>query len=345
MAGIPTNLSFSVTLGSMTSEGTDPKVVHFFDCADVGKTLVKYGREAGHRWRYRPWLPESMRPLDRKPTFPVLTRAQWSVRRTLEAVQCDVMHIHFGTRTGAANSRPYIPFVMHWHGTDIRKFSYQAASKPAIEWGARRAAHVVYATPDLRPHAHRLRPDATYLPIPVDFMELPMWRPEGGPKVIFSSRWDESKGGSAQLELLRDLRAQLGKDVVFEGLDWGGRAEEARALGVRLVPRMPKAQFLEWLSRAHCVVGQTSGILATSELEAVAMGAPTVIEVGNDYYPDSPFPTNVGRDGLVARVSEVLEDPLAAAQASNAAAWVRQHHGPESLIPQLAAIYRSAAGR
>ena len=329
----------------MTSAQIDPKVVHFFDCADVGKTLVKYGREAGHRWRYRPWLPASMRPLDRKPRFPVLTRAEWTVRRTLEAVQCDVMHIHFGTRTGAANSRPYVPFVMHWHGTDIRKFSYQAASKPAMEWGAKRAAHVVYATPDLRPHALRLRPDATYLPIPVDFTELPVWRPVDRPKVVFSSRWDESKGGSAQLELLSDLRAQLDEDVVFEGLDWGGRAAEARALGVRLIPPMPKAKFLEWLSGAHCVVGQTSGILATSELEAVAMGAPTVIEVGDGYYPDSPFPTDVGRDAHVARVLAVHDDPLAAARDSTAAAWVREHHGPETLIPQLAAIYRSAAAR
>lgn len=306
---------------------------------------MKYGREAGYRWRYRPWLPASMRPLDQKPAFPALTRTQWGVRRTLEAVRGDVMHIHFGTRAGAANSRPYLPFIMHWHGTDIRKFSYEPASKPAIQWGAKRAAHVVYATPDLAEHALPVRPDATYLPIPVNFSELPTWSPVGRPKVVFSSRWDESKGGRTQLDLLRDLKTELDRDIVFEGLDWGGQADEARALGVRLIPPMPKDQFLKWLAGAHCVVGQTSGILATSELEAVAMGAPTVLSVRDGYYPGSPFPAGVDRNALTARVSEILDDPLGAAQVSLAAAWVRRHHGPEALIPQLAEIYRAAAGR
>lgn len=172
----------------MTDRGTDPKVVHFFDCADVGKTLVKYGRDAGYRWRYRPWIPESLRPEGQTPRVPATARAEWLVRRTTAALWGDVMHIHFGTRTGVANSRPYLPFVMHWHGTDIRTYFYQSKSRPAIEWGAERAAHVLYATPDLREHAVKARPDAIYLPIPVNLSELPRWQPAGRPRVVFSSR-------------------------------------------------------------------------------------------------------------------------------------------------------------
>lgn len=83
-------------------------------------------------------------------------------------------HAHsFRDADGVANRRPVIPFVMHWHGTDIRTNFYQSKSRPAIEWGAERAAHVLYATPDLREHAVKARPDATYLPIPIDFSELP----------------------------------------------------------------------------------------------------------------------------------------------------------------------------
>lgn len=329
----------------MTGGDSDPKVVHFFDCADVGRTLVKYGRNAGYRWRYRPWLPQSMRPVDQKPVFPAATRTQWRIRRTLEAVRGDVMHIHFGTRAGAANSRPYIPFVMHWHGTDIRKYYYSSASKPSIQWGAERAAHVVYATPDLREHALKARPDATYLPTPIDFSELPSWDPVGPPKVVFSSRWDESKGGETQLALVRELRSGLDKNVLLEGLDWGDRAEEAQALGVQLVPRMAKDRFLQWMAGAHCVVGQTAGILATSELQAVAMGAPTVTSVRPGYYPGSPFMIEADPEGVTQRVREVLMDPIAASGSSNGASWVRRHHGPESLLPQLAAIYRAAVER
>jgi glycosyltransferase involved in cell wall biosynthesis len=232
---------------------------------------------------------------------------------------------------------------MHWHGTDIRTYFYQSKSRPAIEWGAERAAHVLYATPDLREHAVKARPDATYLPIPIDFSELPSWKPVGSPRVVFSSRWDESKGGDTQLALLRELRSGLDKNVLFEGLDWGDRAEEARALGVQLVPRMAKDRFLQWMAGAHCVVGQTTGILATSELQAVAMGAPTVTSVRPGYYPGSPFPVEADAEGITQRVREVLEDPISASTSSNGASWVRRHHGPETLVPELAAIYRAAA--
>lgn len=325
----------------MFSSSSDPKVVHFFDCADVGKTLVKYGRAEGYRWWYRPALPPSLRVGDAAPKHPALATTTWQVRRTIEALRADVMHIHFGTRGGVANNRPVIPFVMHWHGTDIRTNLYNPATRPNVLWGADHAARVVYATPDLREHAQRVRPDAIYLPSVIDLSELPAWAPTGQSRVVFSSRWDDSKGGAKQLRLLRALRQALGPDVVIEGLDWGNLATEASELGVRLVPRMPKQQYLAWMSTAHCVIGQSSGVMGTSELQAVAMGAPVVMHLEEGFYPSNPLLTATGDDGLISHVLRILADPISVSIEVAGREWTERHHGPQVLVEQLADIYRS----
>lgn len=269
---------------------------------------------------------------------------RWRVQRTIEALRADVMHIHFGTRGGVANSRPVIPFVMHWHGTDIRTIYYNPQWRSSIQQAADRAAAVLYATPDLRQHAEPVRPDAIYLPIPVDFAELPVWTPVGPPRVVFASRWDDSKNAAEQLKVAAAIREATQGRVILEGLDWGHRVEEARDLGIVLVPQMPKAEYLNWLAGAHAVVGQCAGIMATSELQSLAMDIPTIMNLGAGYYPDAPVLQGDGPEGLAAQVVRVLDDPLAASSLACGRQWVDQNHGVEVSVQKLAALYRKVAG-
>lgn len=324
----------------------EPSVVHFFDCADVGKTLVAYGKQAGHNWWQSSAEPPSLSgAVHRGRLRDTASMTAWRIRRTVEALRADLMHIHFGTRGGVANSRPVIPFVMHWHGTDIRTLYNSAQSRPGIQWGADHAAAVVYSTPDLRQHAEPVRADAIYLPNPVDWSENPIWNPVGPPRVVFASRWEDSKGGADQLKIAAAIRDATQGQIALEGLDWGNQAEEARALGITLVPKMPKAQYLRWLSGAHCVVGQSAGILAMSELQALAMGIPVVMNVGADFYEDAPVLGGDDADGLAAEVVRSLEDPLAVSAEANGPAWVERHHSPDVAVEKLAGIYRSVMAR
>jgi len=323
---------------------TDPAVVHFFDCADVGKTLVGYGKSAGYNWWHRPALAPGMGgAVPAGPLQAKFEASSWRIRRTIEALRADVMHVHFGTRGGVANSRPVIPFVMHWHGTDIRTTYYTPKGRPNIQWGADHAAAVVYSTPDLKQHAEPVRPDAIYLPNPVDLHELPVWAPEGPPRVIFASRWDDSKNAAEQLEIAAAIRDATQGRAILEGLDWGQRVEEARALGIKLVPKMPKAEYLRWLAGAHCVVGQSSGTMGTSELQALAMGIPTIMNLEAGYYVDAPALQGDGPEGLAARAVLALEDPLAVSATARSREWVERNHGPEMAVEKLASIYRKIA--
>ncbi|WP_157365195.1 glycosyltransferase family 4 protein [Arthrobacter sp. QXT-31] len=331
----------------MTRKDADPRVVHIFDCADVGATLVRTARAQGRPWSYLPARDTSQ---DGKELRGRLKRlggvAGWTARRWSLTLPADFLHIHFGTRVDIATRWPQRPYIVHFHGTDIREFYNDPRQRPKIQWGADHAAAVVYSTPDLRKHAEPVRSDAVYLPNPVDWAELPEWTPAGPPRVVFASRWEDSKGGAEQLKVAAAIRDVTQGRVVLEGLDWGNMAEEARALGVRLVPKMPKAEYLRWMSGAHCVVGQSAGILAMSELQALSMGVPVVMNLGEGYYVDAPVLDGDGPEGLAAQALRALEDPLAVSAQANARAWVEKYHGPDAAVEKLAGIYRGVmAGR
>jgi hypothetical protein len=328
----------------------DPKVLHLYDAADVGRTLVKYGRKYGHPWRQFNRTPpaDSGVPVGAAgKTRGLLAGLSWQAGRAAGILRADLLHVHSGSRIGVVRSRPYKPFVLHFHGTDIRTQYYDPARRPAIQWGADNAAAVLYSTPDLAEHAQAAHPGSRYLPNPVDVEELPDWAPVDRPRVIFASRWDGSKGGQAQLELARSLLAAVGPGTEVMGLDWGAEAGRAAALGVQLMPKMAKPDYLRWLAGAHAVVGQSAGILAMSELQAIAIGAPVVMQLGAGYYPTpSPVLQADTIDGLAAQVLAALADPPAVSRALDGRGWINTNHSPEQSVRQLVGVYREVmAGR
>ncbi len=332
----------------MTGQGAaraaaTPKVLHVYDAADVGATLVKYGRREGLPWRHFNRLPPSDTARGPSPgSRPARMAAElaWQAARAAGILRADLLHLHSGSRLGVVRSRPYRPFVLHFHGTDIRTQFYEPARRPALQWGADHAAVVLYSTPDLAEHAAEARSDAVYLPNPLDTEELPAWTPASRPRVVFASRWDDSKGGSAQLEAARSVLAAVGPETEVQGLDWGNGAAQAAALGVRLQPKMPKPAYLRWLASAHCVVGQSGGIMAMSELQAVGIGVPVVMRPAAGYYPGpSPVLQPERAEDFGEHVRKAIEDPQGVSAQLDGPGWVRANHGPERIVQQLAGIY------
>ena len=177
--------------------------------------------------------------------------------------------------------------------------------------------------------------------------ELPAWVPAPRPRVIFPSRWDASKGGDTLLQVAADVVAAVGgpngADIV--GLDWGDRAAEAAELGVRLIPKMPKQQFLQEIAQAHVAVGQVAGILATSELEAMGIGVPTIFADQVDGYSADLATISVSRSDVGQAAREALADPVTTSQKLQGPEYIRVHHGAAGMIPTLEAGYAKVLGR
>lgn len=326
------------------------KVVHINDVARIGTLLVRQARREGLDWQ----LYDIART---DPNWSARTRVlrkaarglAWEVGLARRAATADLLNIHGGNVRRHTGWIPK-PYVLHLHGSDVRTVRLQPDQGKIIDRAIERARQVYYTTPDLAQHALPLRGDAQLQPIIVDVDAVPF--SEAVPtvaKVIFPSRWGPEKGGELQIEVAVALRRALGPEVVFEGLNWGvNAARAAREAGVHLQPKMSYEKYLQWLSSATVSIGQNTGIMGVSELEAIAIGAPLVMPLNPRWY-DGSHPTMVGipvevgitePDTWVDAIVETTRHVLAHPSRCDARDWLRRMHGPEVAVERLQASYR-----
>jgi len=325
---------------------------HLYDCADVGATLVRYGRQRGLPWRHVP---------ERRPRLPaaggrsrgVLPHkagaAAWHARRIINELPADLIHLHYAYRAQSLRWFPRRRSVIHVHGSDISlHFQQSEHARRIIAPALDHAELVLFSTPDLAEQTRAVRADAVYLPNPVELDDLPVWAPAERPTVVFSSRWERRKGSGLNLQILERIMGEAGGHARVQVLDWGDddSRDRARALGAEMVPRMTRSAYLQWLASAHVVVGHQGGIFAISEFQAVAIGAPTVMQLGDGYYPTAA-PVLGGRDAdeLAHQVLVALEDPHEVSARLKGFEWVHRHHHPDLAVDQLSALYGQAARR
>lgn len=320
---------------------TRPSVLHVNDAAFTAQRLIAEAHHRGFSWRH---LPKAAPDQEWRGLVAhgrrAVTGAAWVARLRILARRHDIVHVH--SASTLAHSRWGAPrFVLHCHGSDVRTAQYDPARAAGIRAGLRAAEAVFYATPDLAEHVLPHRADAVYLPVPLDPDGVPRWSPvPGKPQVVFASRWSPDKDSSTQLAVARGLVARLDGRADVVGLDWGPQADEAAALGVRLLQRADHTTFLRLLAGAHVVIGQAAGILATSELEALAAGCPLVVPVPLPLYSAAPPPVLGGSVAGAVEAVTALLGPTGSHDPEAARKWVRDEHGVERAVDTLLRVYR-----
>lgn len=315
------------------------RALHVHDAASVGRNLVDYANETGQTWSttgipwyYRKaWIGPLKHPATR--ARPVL----WDGSLALKSMQTDVVHLHTG---GLSPHMRWVrrPWVLHLHGSDVRSRQYDGWA-PRLRFGAEYAAAILYATPDLLPHVRNLNPrsEVSYFPIPVRLDQAPRWSPVSN-RVIFASRWEDVKGGEAQIEVARRIRTECSEAELL-GLDWGKDAEAARSAGVKLLPKMPYAEYKAWLGSAAVVVGQMTNILATSELEALSIGVPFVSSASHEFYPDLVHLSDPTPVAVAQAVARILADPGQGSRQQGGKAFIAEHHDVKVGVQSLLELY------
>ncbi|THJ65954.1 glycosyltransferase family 4 protein [Arthrobacter echini] len=305
----------------------------------MGRNLVDAANKMGQSWSMtgipwyyrRQWTGVLRHPVLR--TRPVL----WDATLAAKSAHHDVVHLHTG---GLSPHMRWLraPWVLHFHGTDVRSRQYDGwASK--LEYGVQHADAVLYSTPDLTSHVHNLTDRGQYFPVTIRTDALPAWHPRRD-RVVFASRWDDVKGATQQLEVARRVR-ELHPRVELIGLDWGERASEAAAAGIRLVPKMPPDQFQAWLATASVVIGQMTKILSVSELEALSIGVPLVTTADRDFYPLLRESSASSVDAVAHAVVQALDDPENAARQQDGPGFVSGEHDAKAGVERLISLYSS----
>lgn len=317
------------------------RVLHINDAAFTAARILARAQRDGQPWSFFPRAvaDPSWSGVSGQIRF-AARGGMWAIKLMRASAKADLLHIHSGAMLKHLR---FIrkPFVLHLHGTDIRTLQYDPAWRDIILRGVRDARAVLYSTPDLAEHALPLRPDAIYMPVPIDLTGLPQLPAHAEKRLFFSSRWEEVKGLKQQLKIAQKLRTILLDDVELTGLDWGPGATAAGKAGVRLVPKMSHEAFLQYLAHSAGVIGQSAGILASSELEALGIGVPVYAALKPGYYPDSP-PVGGGTDAwenpeaLITAITAGLNAPQ---DPDTGPRWVERTHEAELAYKTLLELY------
>jgi glycosyltransferase involved in cell wall biosynthesis len=269
-----------------------------------------------------------------------------AVARAVDRERPDVAHLHW------ARYLPFlatgtVPVIVHVHGSDVRGRNRTLTGR-LVTRSMRRAAAVLVATPDLLDHTV---PGARYLPNPVDVDEFgPRTEPGGpaaGPTILLYSRLSTVKGAAQSIEIARRLRA-ASPDLTVLAIGGGEHDVEAAAAGVRLLPRMSRAEVAALLRRVDVVVGQQHlQMLGLSELEAMAAERPVVMPLRAGDYAESPPVEAVDDPGAAAEACvALLNDPSRRRDIGRRARdYVERHHAPAVVASQLAGIYAEVLGQ
>lgn len=342
-----------------------PSVLHLSDPAYAATLLSRAAAETGRDWRVLPLATAPPGTGAAAVAAKALRGLRWESELAVARARSQRVHVHSVLARRHAGWAFGRRFALHLHGTDIRTNQYLDAHRRTVRDTVRRAHTVFYSTPDLREHVAPLRDDARLVPVPVSLPEPTptdsgIARPRALRELVgdrdflfFSSRWQEVKGGDRQIEIARALTRALSgpDDPVVVGLDWGPLAGQAAAAGVRLMDRMPHEEFLATVGAARLCVGQLSGVLGASELDALAADVPMVTPLNPRWYdgshPSLVVPPVVGgvdlgtsssADDLVDLVTEELSSPASRPTRP----WVQEHHSAQAALFEVLSGYRDS---
>lgn len=320
------------------------RILHVNDVAQVGTILVR--ASAGRDLLFQPTLRRDMGEGPLGTARFALRRAQdvLQLRRAFRGGGFTHLHVHYATFAHLAELGG-LRFTLHLHGGDLLGDMESGVKAILVRRAIRRAYLVVVSTPDLLPRARAFRPDAEYVPNPVERPRQIVPRPANDwPHVMMLSKMDHLKGWDHQVKVMEELRS-VWPTMSFSFIAEGQLPDSERvrlsthleALGGRPLPRLTRDAFLQHLAGADFAIGQMEvGALGMSELEALALGVVTVADarahaiVGMS--PPVVSPTSVGR-----RLPEIWDGGAQARATWVAMAdeYLRTYHDPPRCLRML----------
>jgi glycosyltransferase involved in cell wall biosynthesis len=331
------------------------RILHIYDLNQVARIYAGPLEDRGHTIQiYQPSLIAGNAALPLK-----LAAIPWRVFDLLHVVgrlnpsDFDVVHIHWASY-GMLGLASRIPFIVHCHGSDVRKRLQRRVFRRALTPILRRAAAVLCMTPDLLAVVQSVRPDARLLPAPVDTDTFaPVCRPEpsGTSRILLLTRLDPIKGVDTAFEGMSRF-VQRHPEVRVRVLDWGQRRTHYRHLHgdkFEFVPPVPPEEVAGLIHWADAIIGQFGvGALGLSELQAMSCAKPVIASFQySDAYSNPPpiFDAQTPWE-IDTQLETLLTQPdLAAARGREARRWVIEEHDKRVLAARLELIYSEVAVR
>lgn len=261
----------------------------------------------------------------------------------------DIVHVHYATHAlvGAWSGLPY---VVHCHGSDVRGVRRRSIRGRLLRRYLGRAALVLYSTPDLEPWVTPWRPDAQFLPNPIDVDTFQLADPPDT-DLLLGVRLDPVKGAATAIEAAAGILAARPKTrvtVIVQG-PLAGLAQQRLGDRATYVAPVDHRDLPRILAAHRVLLGQFRlGILSQMELEAMACGALVIASLG---YPNATGeipPIAVAHDARAATEAAVraLELPSESGTEPRRRRrdWVVRYHGATAVVERLSRLYPTLDG-
>lgn len=316
------------------------RFVQVNDIASVASELAVALRKRGHHVDllyprlYGAGLPPWWKLIVIPFRFADWVRLAWRLSRG----RYDAVHIHYAY-LGIVGLMARVPYVLHCHGDDVRDVSRRIWA-PVIRLAIKRARHVYYSTPDLKEPLMAIRPDAEFLPNPIDIETFsPQPLPADAEDVLVACALAENKGVDNIIAACATL-AESRPDVRISAVAGGSGTAAADALpNVLLLMHQPRAKLPQLMARHRIIVGQVyQGAVGMVELEAMACGRPVVayFTYNGAYSEPPPFVVAHSGEEIAAAITALLDDEAAWRRFSEEGpAWVARNHSAAQMAERV----------
>lgn len=323
------------------------RVAEINDIAFVATEIGQGLRERGHTvdMFYPRLVGARLHPNIKPITGPVRALDWLDLIRRIRAGRYDVVHIHYAY-LGNIGAMGGFPYILHCHGTDLRGST--AFTRPLIRNAIQQARHVFYSTPDLAGWLLPQRPDAEFLPNPIDTR---LFAPQS-PASSHAAAWvccalTEVKGAGRILRACEVL-ARTHPNLRISAFGGGEYTTAFRRLpNVTLYARHPRERLPQIINEHGIVIGQARlGSAGMAELESMACGRPVVtwFNEGRAYAETPPFLSAVDGEDIARVVGRLADDPaLRDRVGAEGRAWVERHHGLDRIVRRVEEVALAVA--
>jgi glycosyltransferase involved in cell wall biosynthesis len=327
------------------------KIAHVRDVANVGSTLVDGLNALGNQAELiQTQVAGARYPLPIKSLFlPKRLQEAVAINKYLRTNNFDVIHLHVAYMGWLGIMGKY-PFFLHCHGIDLYRNLYHPLLRKITVKALRAAEKVFFSTPDLMAHAARIRPDAIFLPNPINtenFRPMRDGHENRSPRLLFISRLDAVKGPEVAFAAIEELKRRR-PEAQVDAFDLGGEVERYRdRTDVNFIRPVSYAEMPALLNSYDIIIGQFKlGIVSMSELESMACGKPVVSYFSYPSFYDEPPPLYSTNDLtiLVEYLTKLVDDPSLRREAGEMGReWVVRHHDYLTVARTLETEYAALA--
>jgi len=310
------------------------KILHIGDIAFVGSLLCRELRRKGIR---ADLISKHKGPLQpsRGEDWITYTSNPWEefCLGGVNPDHYDLIHLHYLINWGALGFRLKVtkkPVVLHAHGCDTRPptFFHQTAQR----FVAGQGKALLYSTPDLLDNIYWFKGEKIYLPNPVaveDCLEQP--ERYHNRVLIFATLYRLKK-----IEIIFEWIG--GSEFFFDMIDYGPDRTYYKRIAprnVRWIPPVRKEDVPRLIAMYPLVIGGSQdGTIRISELEAMALGVPTVFPFRYHGFYEEPLPLPHGNP---MDLKGLLENRALGQRQKQ---WVKKYHDAGRVAEKLIAIYQ-----